>query len=125
MQLSVRILDSDPRLPARLVADRRKLRNGGKPPHSKLLKPIRWTSKRALFLRWFLEDEAGRTVGATMAAFRMSRPNVFAHWTALREEHGIGYRLEANTIIPRLPPGVVPAAVFDIPFTHFPRAEWS
>lgn len=79
-------------------------RGGGKEPAESILKPIKSHSKRAKFLRWFLEEfEAGRSIGATMATFKMTRPNVLAYWTAIHREHGIGYSLVHNTITVRLP----------------------
>lgn len=80
-------------------------RGGGKPAAPSLLKPVKPNTKRAAFLRWHLDDFEGRSIGATMAYFGLTRPNVLAHWTAIHREHGIGYALAASTITPLLPEG--------------------
>lgn len=89
-------------------------RNGGKPAAKRLTKPVKPAGKRAAFLRWFLAEPGGRTVDAAMANFSMSRPNVFAYWTAINRDHGVGYTLANNTITAVLPPGTDSGSVFGV-----------
>ena len=88
-------------------------RSGGKPVARSLRKPIKPNTKRAAFLRWHLEDATGRTIGATMASFDLSRQNVITYWTTIHREHGIGYTLENNTITAILPADADPESVFE------------
>jgi len=92
---------------------KRSKRDGGKPAASTLLKPVKVNSKRAAFLRWFLEAPSGRTIPGAMAHFGISRPNVLAHWTALSREHGIGYALHNGNLKPLLPARCGPSDVFE------------
>lgn len=90
----------------------RRGRDGGKSPAAKLLRSVKPKGKRAAFLRWFLEDPTGRTVGATMANFNMTRQNVFAYWTMIHRDHGIGYALSNNTLASILPADCNSESVF-------------
>jgi hypothetical protein len=87
----------------RLAEVRTRNRSGGKPAAPRLRRQLKSFSKRAAFLRWFMDDPDGRSVGAAMATFQMTRPNVMAYWTALNRDHGIGYSLSGNTITVELP----------------------
>lgn len=89
---------------------RRKPRDGGKPPTSKLLRCVKWRGKRSEFLKWFLVKP--RTIDATMTQFRITRPNVFAYWTMINRDHGIGYSLSANVIAALLPVGCKAEDIF-------------
>jgi hypothetical protein len=87
-------------------APRARLRNGGKPPASKLLRPLKPRTKRAAIVRWFLRaKKAGKAVTAAMKHFRCSREAIFSHWTAIQRDHGIGYRFDgaSDTITVLLP----------------------
>lgn len=101
-QLRVKLLEG-----VQLISSARP-REGGKPAAHKLLRPVKPKGKRADFMRWFIEDCNGRTVGATMANFNMSRPNVFAYWTMIHRDHGIGYTLSENTIRVQFPADIGP-----------------
>jgi hypothetical protein len=98
------------------ISPRAYSRDGGKPAAKSLLKPIKPNSKRARFLRWFLESEdgKGRSIGATMTNFSLSRANVISYWTALQRDHGVGYAITNNTITPRLPSKCDPSELFGV-----------
>jgi len=102
--------------PAKAPAvDGRTNKPGGKKPARKLLKPVKSHSKRAAFLRWYFDSaEPGRSIGACMANFEMSRPNVIAYWTNIHRDHGIGYALANNIITPILPKGVSPDQIYGV-----------
>jgi len=100
----VLIRSGDPRLIVTVPGVKRPIarpRNGGKPAARKLKKPVKRCSKRAQFLNWFLLKP--RTVDDTMAHFGMTRANVFAYWTMINRDHGIGYAFSEKTITAVLP----------------------
>jgi len=96
----------------RVIKSTARPRDGGKSAAPKLRKLVKTKSKRADFLRWFLDDPTGRTVGACMANFEMTRQNVFAYWTAIHRDHGIGYAFSNNTITAILPGKCEASAIF-------------
>lgn len=108
--IALRITDSRHVVPAR----EGKPRDGGKPAAKRLLKPIKPNTKRAHFLQWFLDDATGRTIGATMANFKLSRQNVITYWITIQREHGIGYTLANNTITAIMPANCDPASIFGV-----------
>jgi hypothetical protein len=79
-------------------------RDGGKPPAKSLLRPLKASSKRTRVLRWFLHS-LDASVASAMAEFDLTRPAVFATWTVLNREHGIGYDFDAasDAVLVRLP----------------------
>jgi len=81
------------------------LRDGGKPPARKLLRPLKPRTKRARIVRWFMESTSP-TVSAAKDHFRCSREVIFAALTALHHDHGIGYAFNAasDKITLRVPP---------------------
>jgi len=89
-------------------------RGGGKPATDWLLKTVKPHGKRADFLRYFLAFSNGRSVEDCMAHFNMKRPNVFAYWTAINRDHGIGYALRDGVITPILPPKQNPKSIFGV-----------
>lgn len=75
---------------------KRKLhRNGGKAPSDRLLRPVKPGTKRARLLRWFIRSLVP-TVDGAARVFRCSREGIFAHLTAMRSVHGIGYSFDAE-----------------------------
>lgn len=83
---------------------RRLRRNGGKAPAKAILRPIAPGTKRGALLAFFLRDPAPAIADA-MRELRMSRENIFAHWTALHRDHGVGYSFDAasGALAVRLP----------------------
>lgn len=86
-------------------APRARRRDGGKPPAESLLRPVSASSKRGRVLRYFLHRADASVPGAMTEFNLLSRSAVFATWTVLRREHGIGYIFNAttDTITVRLP----------------------
>lgn len=87
---------------------------GGKPAAAKLLRPVKRNSKRARFLSYFFDNLGRHPRRASDVAqwCGISRANVFAHWTAIHREHGIGYALEGDFITPILPPDCPADSIF-------------
>lgn len=82
-------------------------KKGGKPVGSALLKPVKKTSKRGIFLEWFMiSDNCARSVREAMAKFSMSRSNVLSYLHMINKDHGLGYELMGDTASVLLPPGV-------------------
>jgi hypothetical protein len=86
------------------LAPRVRMRDGGKPPAESLLRPVSQSSKRGRVLRWFMHSPDA-SVSAAMMEFSLTRNAVFATWTVLHREHGIGYVFDAaaDVIMVRLP----------------------
>lgn len=47
-----------------------------------------------------------------MQEFKMTRWMVFAYWANIRYYHSIGYMLQDDVMIPKLPKGCTPASIF-------------
>lgn len=106
LDLALHVRTSDPFISIKRTRPGR--RRGGKPPAPALIRPLKTSSKRAAFLRWFLEVPEGRAIADAMAAFNMSRPNVLSYWTAIHRDHGVGYSLSGNSITALLPGTIKP-----------------
>lgn len=102
------VQDASQAAPARARTCRR---DGGKAPAAALLRPVKASSKRGRMLTLFLR---GATVADAMTQFACSREAVFACWTALRRDHGVGYAFDAasGVIAPKLPEGISEAALW-------------
>lgn len=87
---------------------------GGKPCAKTLLRPVKPKGKRADLLRWFLEKPEGRSVEECVKRFNITRQNVFAHWTAINQVHGIGYVQHGDTIAAQLPNGFNEETIFGV-----------
>lgn len=77
-------------------APRTLLRDGGKAPAPKLLRPVKALRKRGRVLAWFLRSPVA-TVRGAMTEFGMTRQAVFSTWTTLHREHGIGYAFDSSS----------------------------
>lgn len=80
-------------------------KSGGKSAGPILLKPVNPSSKRGIFLLWFLTNKKNsRSVREAMAELSMARSSVLSYLSALRKDHGIGYELAgdmATIILPK------------------------
>lgn len=95
---------------------------GGKETLTKLLKPVKRSSKRGKFLEWFLHgpNGASRSIREAMAEFDMSRSNALSYLYMIQKDHGIGYDLVGDVATINLPsdcadPFDVPAVVEEVP----------
>ncbi|AKQ75806.1 hypothetical protein FDH82_gp16 [Roseobacter phage RDJL Phi 2] len=80
-------------------------KKGGKDTASKLLKPVKRSSKRGKFLEWFLEAGGSCSVREAMAEFGMSRSNALSYLYMIQKDHGIGYVLVGDIATVSLPDG--------------------
>lgn len=80
-------------------------KRGGKEVGSRLLKPVKETSKRGKFLTWFLDEDGTRSVREAMAEFAMTRSNALSYLYMLQKDHGIGYNLVGDMATIVLPEG--------------------
>jgi len=80
-------------------------KKGGKETASKLLKPVKRSSKRGKFLEWFLEADGHCSVREAMAEFGMSRSNALSYLYMIQKDHGIGYTLVGDIAHVTLPDG--------------------
>lgn len=78
---------------------------GGKEVADKLLKLVRRSTKRGIFLQWFMEGQNARGVREAMTHFGMSRSNVLTYLFMLQKDHGIGYSLTGDTATITFPKG--------------------
>lgn len=87
---------------------------GGKETMSKLLKPVKRSSKRGKFLEWFLLGENhSRSIREAMAEFEMTRSNVLSYLFIIQKDHGVGYNLVGDVASLTLPEGCTDP--FDVP----------
>jgi len=80
-------------------------KKGGKEVGASLKKPVKATSKRGIFLKWFLDGECTRSVREAMAEFSMTRSNALSYLFMIQKDHGIGYVLVGDIATVTLPPG--------------------
>lgn len=92
-------------------------KKGGKETASKLLKPVKRSSKRGKFLEWFLEAGGSCSVREAMAEFDMSRSNALSYLYMIQKDHGIGYTLVGDIAHVTLPDGC------DNPFDNGPAPK--
>jgi len=78
-------------------------RVGGKPASATILRPIKPNTKRANIFAWFCDSKNSRKVADACKHFQVSRQTIFAHWTVLNREHGIGYALDSDCLTPIIP----------------------
>jgi hypothetical protein len=104
LDLGLRLYRAMNEAPYRAPRDIVRRRDGGKDPAKTLLRPVSLSSKRGRVLRYFLHSGEA-TVSEAMREFAMTRPAIFATWTVLNREHGIGYAFESasDAILVRLP----------------------
>lgn len=104
LDLGLRFYRAMNEAPFREPRDIVRRRDGGKDAAKSLLRPVSLSSKRGRVLRYFLHS-SDATVSGAMREFAMTRPAIFATWTVLNREHGIGYAFDAasDTTKARLP----------------------
>jgi len=80
-------------------------KKGGKEVGTSLLKPVKESSKRGKFLKWFLDGDGSRSVREAMAEFAMTRSNALSYLYMIQKDHGIGYELVGDIATISLPDG--------------------
>jgi hypothetical protein len=82
-------------------------KKGGKEVEASLLKPVKVTSKRGKFLKWFIDGGGSRPIREAMATFAMTRSNALSYLHMIHKDHGIGYDLMGDTASIIMPEGCV------------------
>lgn len=80
-------------------------KRGGKEVKTALARPVKASSKRGKFLKWFMDGGNSRSVREAMAEFGMTRSNALSYLYMLQKDHGIGYELQGDTASLTFPEG--------------------